>query len=54
MDQSSASSTLHAQPHSMSLFCSPTSVKWAHYTDMLICEDLPLLQDTLQTWLEHL
>lgn len=39
----------------MSLFCSPTSVKWAHYTDdMLICEDLPLLKDTLQTSLEHL
>lgn len=39
-----------------SLFSFPASVKWAHYIDdiMLICEDLPLLQDTLQTLLEHL
>ena len=40
----------------LSLFSFPTSVKWAHYIDemMLTCEDLPLLQDLLQTLLEHL
>ena len=33
----------------MSLFSFPTTVKWAHYIDdiMLMCEDLPLLQETL-------
>ena len=39
-----------------SLFSFPTSVKWAYYIDniTLTCEELSLLQDTLQTWLEHL
>lgn len=34
----------------------PTSVKWTHYIDdiMLKCEDLLLLQDTLQALLGHL
>lgn len=33
----------------------PTSVKWAHHIDdlLLTSEDLPLLQDALQAWLEH-
>lgn len=40
----------------LSLLSSPTSVKWVHHIDdiMLTCEDLPLLQDTLQFLLEHL
>ena len=40
----------------LSLFSFPTSVKWSHYVDdiMLTREDLPLLQDTLQTLLEQL
>ena len=38
----------------LSLFSFPTSVKWARYTDDMLftCEDLPLLQDTLQILLE--
>lgn len=40
----------------VSKFSFPTPVTWIHYTDdiMLTCEDLPLLQKTLQALLDHL
>ena len=41
-----------------SLLSFPTSLKWAHYIDTMLiilsCKDLPVLQGTLQTLLEHL
>lgn len=40
----------------VSKFSFPTPVTWIHYTDdiMLTCEDLSLLQKTLQALLDHL
>lgn len=40
----------------LSLFSFPTSVEWPLYTDdiMLTCEDMSLLQKTLQAFLDHL
>ena len=64
MDFSSASPRQPAQPHSMSQDGSPRSVrvllphisKVAHYINnvRLTCEDFLLMQDCLQTLLEHL
>lgn len=58
---SRASPRLPAWSHHMSwdgswdLFSFPTSVQWAHYSDDILftCEDLPLLQNTLQALLGH-